>query len=186
MDVSDEELADRCKSELPYGTRSFETLVRRYESTIFATCLRFLRNDEEAEEVTQDIFLRVFHGLKNFEGKSKFRTWLYRIVHNTCSTRYTKLKKRREKGERVELDPNQIAAALPKSDQFTGPLGEALEDLSEDDRQILVLRFVAELSIKEISETLDVKLSAAKMRLNRAVKRLRVCYDESRDESEEK
>ena len=91
MDVSDEILVELCREELPYETNAFEALLRRYEPTVFRTCLRYLGNEQEAEEASQDAFLRMFHGLKTFSGKAQFRTWLYRVVANVCATRYKKM-----------------------------------------------------------------------------------------------
>ena len=181
MDASDEELVRRCAAELPYVTAAFEMLVRRHEPAVFRTCLRYLRNEQEAEEAGQDAFLRAFHALPRFEGCSAFRTWLLRIVTNVCATRYAKLLRERDRRaayERAVGDEAAVAKPLPpEPDDIAGPLGDALETLSDDDRQILILRHITELSFEEIGEVLELKLSAAKMRLYRAEQRLREAYD---------
>jgi RNA polymerase sigma-70 factor (ECF subfamily) len=192
MDATDEQLIDRCMEELPYGTVAYEQLVRRYDPIVFSTCLRYLGNQQEAEEASQDAFLRVFHNLKKFERKSSFRTWLFRIVTNVCATRYQKIKKDRERRQQLhqmQVDRGETETTeLPLLGEmhFSGPLGEALEELSESDRQILLLRHVADLSLQEIATTLEISLSASKMRLTRAQQRLKDGFSEAAGNPSEK
>ncbi len=185
MDATDGQLVEQCRKELPYVTLAYEQLVRRYDPVVFSTCLRYLSHQQEAEDAAQDVFLRVFHGLKKFEGRSAFRTWLFRIVTNVCATRYKKLKQEREQWETLESHSHQNApsdiapSGRPDELHFTGPLGDALEQLADKDRQVLLLRHVAELSLQEISEALELNLSAAKMRLVRAQQRLKDTFDKT-------
>jgi len=179
MDVSDKILVELCQAELPYATEAFETLLRRYEATVYRTCLRYLGNAQEAEEASQDAFLRAFHGLKKFAGDSQFRTWLYRIVANVCATRYQKMK--REAERRAEYIESMVAKPTYESPQtdleLSGPVADALKSLSLEDRQVIVLRHVSELTVPEIANVIQTKLSTAKMRLSRAEKRLREKYE---------
>ncbi len=80
-------LVEACKKELPYTITAYEVLVRKYEPTVLNTCRYLLGDLEDSEEVSQDVFIRVFNHLKKFDQKSTFRTWLYRIVRNCCYTR---------------------------------------------------------------------------------------------------
>ena len=96
--LTDEELVARCKVELPYDVQSYRELLRRHQPLVFNTCRRMLRSDQDAEEVCQDAFLQVFHKIGTFEGRSTFKTWLYRVVYNLCIDRQRKLARRR-KGE---------------------------------------------------------------------------------------
>ncbi|WP_372439631.1 RNA polymerase sigma factor SigX, partial [Pseudomonas aeruginosa] len=94
--LSDEELVERAHSELFHVTRAYEELMRRYQRTLFNVCARYLGNDRDADDVCQEVMLKVLYGLKNFEGKSKFKTWLYSITYNECITQYrTERRKRR-------------------------------------------------------------------------------------------
>lgn len=86
--LSDEELVERAHSELFHVTRAYEELMRRYQRTLFNVCARYLGNDRDADDVCQEVMLKVLYGLKNFEGKSKFKTWLYSITYNECITQY--------------------------------------------------------------------------------------------------
>jgi RNA polymerase sigma-70 factor (ECF subfamily) len=186
----DEELVRKCKQQLPYDTATFETLLRRYEPIVFRTCLRFLRNEQDAEEACQDAFLRAFHALPAFEQRSTFRTWLFRIVANVCASRYARLKKatarQAEYFAAAEYESHAGDEAEPANlDELDGVIGESLEMLSLDDRQILILRHFSELSLEDLARTLGLGLSAAKMRLYRAEQRLRLAYEESRAKSDD-
>ena len=97
--IDDTQLVKVCQAELPHVMDAFEELVRRYESLVFHSCRHSLGNTADAEEVSQDIFLRIFHALPRFEGRSSFRTWLFRIVHNCCMTKRSKLVERAKQKE---------------------------------------------------------------------------------------
>ena len=190
MDPSDQQLVNRCKLELPYVTTAFEVLLRRYEPTVFGTCRRYLRNEQEAEEACQDAFLRAFHALPRFEGRSAFRTWLFRIVANVCATRYARLKRASRQYSEYCLEvtsgwPYQDEPTPNELEDIQGVIGEGLEMLSPNDRQILILRHVSGLSLEELSELLDLGLSATKMRLYRAEQRLREAYQVAAGGAEE-
>jgi RNA polymerase sigma-70 factor (ECF subfamily) len=184
MDASDEQLVRQCKQQLPYDTRAFEVLLRRYEPLVFRTAARYLRNEQDAEEACQDVFLRVFHGLPRFEERSAFRTWLFRIVANVCAARFARLKKQAAKqaefltaaSRQMMRMPEPVAGEL---EPIRGTVGEGLEMLPPDDRQILILRHISELSLEELAETLGISVSAAKMRLYRAERRLALAYDQA-------
>lgn len=190
MDTNDELLVRQCQEQLPYETTAFESLLRQYEPIVFHTCARYLRNEQEAEEACQDAFLRVFHGLPKFEGRAKFRTWLFRIVVNVCRRHFAVTQKRLASHTKF-LDAAQYELPVgdepqPQDfDEVTGIIGEGMDLLAPDDRQILILRHVSELSFDELAATLDIGLSAAKMRLYRAEQRLRLVYGQLQAEGNE-
>jgi RNA polymerase sigma-70 factor (ECF subfamily) len=183
--VRDAGLVELCQIQLPYSTEAFEVLVRRHEPQVFRTCWRYLGDAQEAEEASQDAFVRVFRGLARFEWRSSFRTWLFRIVHNVCVTR----RRRRAthvareaaylehtRGE-IELEGSFESGTAHAGEDFApGAVREAVERLSEADRQVLVLRFVSDLQLEEIAEVLELALSATKMRLYRAMERFQRAY----------
>lgn len=172
--LSDDCLARLCRVQLPYVTDSYERLFQRYQAVVLRTCHRYLGSREEAEEACQDVFLSVFRSISQFEGRSSFRTWLYRIVFNTCSTRREKLQKK----FRIELtntaDPQTEACA--SREEGGGLVERALDELMLTEKEILLLRFEAELSLDEIAKVVGSKLSATKMRLYRATERFRTVY----------
>ncbi len=181
-DDSVETLAALCQVELPYVTTAFEKLVRLFEAQVYQTCERYLRSPAEAEEATQDVFMRVFRNIKKFKGASSFKTWLFRIVANTCATRYRSMRRMRE---RHEAYVEAAKLSTPEGESFSdrdlegGPITEALYALAPPDREVLILRHFSELNLNEIAEALQLSLSAAKMRLYRAERRLKNAIGDS-------
>src|SRR5579872_2820322 len=91
---TDEELVARCKRELPENTRSYEMLVQRYLRRVYSITYRVIGNKEEAEDITQEVFIKVYHGLKKFEQQASFSTWIYRIATNTALDSLDKMERR--------------------------------------------------------------------------------------------
>ena len=172
--LSDEELVQRAHGELFHVTRAYEELMRRYQLSLFNVCARYLGNDRDADDVCQEIMLKVLYGLKNFEGKSKFKTWLYSITYNECITQYRKERRKRRLVEALSLDPMEEASEerAPKLEE-KGGMDRWLVHVGQVDREILVLRFVAELEFQEIADIMHMGLSATKMRYKRALDKLR-------------
>ncbi len=173
-ELSDEELVERAHVELFHITRAYAELMQRYQRTLFNVCARYLGNERDADDVCQEVMLKVLYGLKNFEGKSKFKTWLYSITYNECITQYRKERRKRRLIDALSLDPLEEASEekAPKLEE-RGGLDRWLVHVNPIDREILVLRFVAELEFQEIADIMHMGLSATKMRYKRALDRLR-------------
>lgn len=173
---------ERCKQELPYQTEAYLEILRRYEGTVYSTCYRMLGNPQEAEETCQDTFLKIFHKLYQFEGRSAFKTWLFRIVYNFCMTRRRKLATKRERdttiGEEItrKADEAHKEALGPDQDK-SEYVHLALDQMADGDKEILTLRFISDLSLEQMAEVLEIKLSATKMRLYRSMEKFREVYD---------
>ncbi len=184
--LSDEILIERCLEELPEHTEAFHELLRRYERMVFHTCLRMLGSVEEAEETCQDTFLRIHEKLHQFEGRSAFKTWLFRVVYNQCMTRRRQLAMRRERGAAIEEALTRESQENETSTEFqefdlSEAVNRTINKLKPDDKEIVVLRFISELSLEEISEVLGLGLSATKMRLYRAMERFKALYETKSD-----
>ena len=179
-ELTDEELVERARVELFHITRAYEELMRRYQRTLFNVCARYLGNDRDADDVCQEVMLKVLYGLKTFEGKSKFKTWLYSITYNECITQYRKERRKRRLLDALSLDPIEEASAekAPKLEE-KGGLDRWLVHVNPIDREILVLRFVAELEFQEIADIMHMGLSATKMRYKRALDKLRQNFSDS-------
>ena len=178
--LTDEELVARCQVELPYDVQSYRELLRRHQPLVFNTCRRRLGSEQDAEEVCQDAFLQVFHKIGTFEGRSTFKTWLYRVVYNLCVDRQRKLARQRKSDTSVAeqiADIENIRSETRGTGAVEDEVNAAIAKLREEDQEIIVMRFVTGLSISEIAETLEVKLSAAKMRLYRAQEQFKKHYD---------
>lgn len=121
--------------------------------------------------------LKVLHGLRHFEGKAKFKTWLYSITYNECITQYRKEKRKRRLFDALSLDSQDEAQEPDEQILDRAGLDRWLVHVNPVDREILVLRFVAELEFQEIADIMHMGLSATKMRYKRALEKLRKHID---------
>ena len=155
-------------------TAAFRTLVERYQDYVFTICYRVLGNKEDAEEVTQDAFVKAFKGLGNFQGQAKFTTWIYRIAMNTAISRRRKKKVHLETIEDYkQFDQGEIShMAEYKALEQKKFLQIALNMLLPDDVSVLTLFYFKELSLEEMSEITGINVSTLKVKLFRARKRL--------------
>jgi RNA polymerase sigma-70 factor (ECF subfamily) len=175
-------LVDRARQGDP---EAFSSLVTRYERRIYRMARQITQNDEDAEDVLQDTFLKAYEHLKSFQGQSKFYTWLTRIAVNESL-----MKLRKRKSDRtVSLDDNieteeesivrEIAVwdGTPEDrygqDELRAILDDAIRSLKPIFRTVFVLRDVEELSTEETAEMLGLSIAAVKSRLLRARLQLR-------------
>lgn len=175
-DADDAVLVAQAIEELPYVTRAYEILVRRHYRLIYRTCLHILKDPSEAEDATQLILLKVFNGLPRFHARSTFKTWLVKIVTNTCFTRFQQLKQRRQRYTKLEESSlEQLNTDSGDSPEFLwlDNFETMVCCLNEQEKKIVSLRFVSELSLPEIAVVMEMKLSATKMRFYRALKKLK-------------
>lgn len=154
--------------------RSFRTLVERYQNMVFTIAFRVTNNREEAEEVAQDVFMKVYNNLENFKGDSKFSSWLYRIAHNTA---LTKIRNRKEAFTAIDklMNGQKSTAVLNEAEQnFTREdLNTAISRLEPEEATIITLYYLSEQNLDEIAVILNIEANAAKVRLFRARKKLR-------------
>lgn len=178
--LSDDELVRIAKLQLPYVTTAYETIFHRYHKKLLQICFRYLKSAEEAEETVNDTLLIVFNKINQFEERAKFRTWLYKIAHNQALTRL-----RKKQAEHVEL--NEALPEIEKHEEQSQQehtneqqqLNKLLDLLSLEERSIVVFRMTGNLEFSEISQILDVKLSAVKMRYKRALEKMAVSAKKS-------
>jgi len=165
-------------SEIHAGnTRAFSDLVDGYKDLVYTLAIRMLGNREEAEEVSQDVFIKVYKSLPNFKGDSKISTWIYRIAYNSCLDRIKKIKKKRMQMDLDHLD--QIAYAdldtayhkMVEAER-TQIIDECLSQLSPEDAGVLTLFYLEEKNLQEMEETTNLPANTLKVRLFRARKRL--------------
>ncbi|MBK8549045.1 MAG: RNA polymerase sigma factor [Saprospiraceae bacterium] len=159
---------------------AFEQLVEKYQNMVFTLAFRVLQNHEDAEEVAQDVFVKVFNSLKNFQQKSNFKTWLYRIVYNESINRLRSRKKRiplvdlNEKTTLHLFDPGSINDSNDEI-QF---IQKAIQNLPETERIILSLYYYEDISVKEIAKITELTETNVKTRLFRSRQKL---YDELKE-----
>ena len=170
-----DDLVTRAKS----GERqAFDELVRRTHADAFGLALRLTGNEQDARDVVQDAYLRAYKGLNRFRGDARFSTWLYRIVANCASTHTTK--KRRVRHDELP-DEALLAETSPDNDPalradfvaLRDELENAIQNLPQRLRTVVVLRDGYGLSHEAIAAELGISVSATKVRLHRARRRLR-------------
>ncbi|HKB90375.1 MAG TPA: sigma-70 family RNA polymerase sigma factor [Opitutaceae bacterium] len=179
-------LVDRFKSGDP---AAFDEMVSRYWGRIYAMVNQLLRNPQDAEEVTQDAFIRAHRGLVNFRGESAFSTWLYQIATNLARNRYWYWW-RRKRDKSVSFDQplasdneTTLAEVFPAevetpgdatvTREFVSRVAECMETLNSKHREILILRNIKNLSYEEIAEILKISVGTVKSRIARARESLR-------------
>jgi RNA polymerase sigma-70 factor (ECF subfamily) len=166
---------------------AFESLVRRYDANVLRLAINLLHSEDDAHDVYQEVFLRVFRNLSNFRFDCSFHTWLYRIVSNMCIDFLRRKKVRRtepavvetEEGtvDRLEAMPDHSGASDPQrtllSKEVQQRIQQVLAGLTSRERLVFELRHYQGLRLKEIGETLGTTEEAAKNCLFRATKKLR-------------
>lgn len=166
------------------SAEAFEALVLQYQTPIYNLCLRITGNPEDAADMTQESFLKAWRSLDSFHFEAAFSTWLYRLASNTCLDFLRSTKRRRalsltvedESGESRLLDlpdpaPTPEAALLTNEENAL--LSAAMGQLDPEQRRILTLRVVNDLSYTEIAAVLNIKEGTVKSRLARARENLR-------------
>lgn len=182
-DLSDEDLVKAIV--LKNDTLLFEILYDRYDKLVYNKCRGFSKHDDEAEDLTQDIFLKLFVKLKTFKGKSKFSTWLYSFTYNHCVNYVNRSTAKKIEKQSVDTDnlKDEHYGSQEQDDADiqnlkVEKLKDALEKISPEEKMILLLKYQDSLSIKDLCGVLDIGESAVKMRLKRAKEKLVNVYNE--------
>lgn len=178
-EIEERRLVERCKQGL---AGAFDELVLKYQKVVFNVAYRLLGNYDEANDLAQEVFVRVFKAIKGFRQEASLFTWLYRITVNLSKNRLKVLNRERKRTESLE-DPleteegevrHQIAIDSPspaqaldtKEKQALIRLG--LASIEAEFREVLVLRDMEGLSYEEISRILKTNIGTVKSRLHRA------------------
>lgn len=165
------ELVDACQR----GERdAFRALFEMYKDKVYSIALRFTGEEALAMDIAQDVFLKLFSGIREFRGEAAFSTWVYRLVVNCC------LDHRRRAWRLIPIADDLLAVLRAPGDSLAGMLHTemrekvrgAVEKLSPDLRMVVVLRYTEGLSYEEIAEVLGCATGTVASRLNRAHKLL--------------
>ncbi len=162
---------------------AFEKLVIKYKSLIYTLVFRIVNNNEDAEEVSQDVFIKAYKNLESFNFKSKFATWIYRIAYNEA---INKLKSGKKFSSYLEIKENLHEIPEVETDRYENIdksyyVDIAMQNLSESERFIVTLFYYEDLSIKEIANITDFSIANIKVKLLRARQKL---YDLLKDKFE--
>lgn len=178
--LAPEELVRLCQRTLPDDTRAFELLVSMYKERVFATAYRLMGNRQDAEDQAQEVFLKIYRGIRQLEDPGMFTSWVYRITTNTCFDALSKQKRRPQTtpldppDEHGNEEPRYADAQTPGPEQTAlrrevwDCLEQTLRELDAQGRTALILRDIEDRSYQEIADILSVGLSAVKMRIHRA------------------
>lgn len=160
-------------------SNSFAVLVNRYKDMIFTLALKMVKNREEAEEVSQDTFIKVYNSLTKFKGDSKFSTWIYKIAYNTSLDR---LKKSKKEDLNISIDEfsshliktmdNALSALEDKERKQT--IQKCLNLLSSDENFLLTLFYFDDQNLEEIGKIMNISANNAKVKLFRSRQKLAV------------
>ncbi len=182
----DRVLVDRFKGG---DNAAFDEMVSRYWDRIYTMVHQLLRNQQDAEEVTQDAFIRAHRGLVNFRGESAFSTWLYQIATNLARNRYWYWwRRKRDKSisfDQPLSDDNDLTLAevipaptespddLTVNQEFIDRIAQGMGKLGAKHREILILRNIKNMTYEEIAEILAISVGTVKSRIARARESLR-------------
>jgi RNA polymerase sigma-70 factor (ECF subfamily) len=157
--------------------KAFEQLVHKYEQAVFSTIYRYIGNRDDVEDLAQEIFLKIWRNAKKFKGKSKFSTWLYRIVVNHCINY-----RRKHRRKHVSLDELTDKGVTPEALKVTPDweqkrrvelVRKAVSELPDRQRMALVLSQFEGRSYKEIAEIMKISLSSVESLIFRGRSSLR-------------
>ena len=191
MDILEDEIL---VTKLQLGDQdAFDELMRRYKHRIYAYILRSVKNYEDAEELTIEVFFKVYRALHKWKPQAKFSTWLYKIAYNV-SIDHHRAKKRHITHS---LDNNLLSIDEPTAkDLGSDPeklivekdrhrvINQAVDHLSQNQKKVFLMNRYDGLQIKEIAEILGIAEGTVKIHLHRAIKKLRVLLQPFRENSE--
>ncbi|WP_111683763.1 RNA polymerase sigma factor [Winogradskyella tangerina] len=164
-------------------TKAYAQIVDRYKDLVYTLALRMLKHREEAEEVAQDTFIKVFKSLHKFKGDSKFSTWIYKVAYNTCLDTIKKNKKHLNNVAIDEYTFNKLETIDNALDHIINEekrdlIKKCINKLPEDSSALLTLFYFEELSLEEISKIINVEANTVKVKLFRARKKLAVILEQ--------
>jgi RNA polymerase sigma-70 factor (ECF subfamily) len=165
---------------------AFDRIITMFRQHVLNLCRRYMRNNEEACDMAQEVFCAAYTALNSFEHKSKFSTWLYRVTVNLCINRLDNLKRRKyfETGS-IHADEEQGKMQIDLPDKARGQdeeyeagetrriIMEELESFLPEERSVIILRDMQEMEYEEISGILNMPLGSVKSKLSRAREKLK-------------
>ncbi|MDH3665239.1 MAG: RNA polymerase sigma factor [Alphaproteobacteria bacterium] len=164
----------RARQAIRDDLEAFESLVHRYQATVLGNCRYLSGSHADAEDLAQEVFVKMFYGLARFEGRSTFKTWLWRIKVNHCLNFLQRRRKERtvdveapglDRSPELQVVPLAERALETEDDRVR--IERALDQMTESLRVPLLLRDLDGFSYQEIAEQLELSLSAVKMRIKR-------------------
>ena len=173
--LADLDEAALVEASLAGRSGAFDLIVDRHKRTVYQLCYRFVPNHEDASDLTQDVFLRAYRGLRTFRGQSSISTWLYRIGVNVCLNRVSARRVESESIEQREFVDEQSESASDRllKDERAARVREAVAQLPPKQRAALVLRMYHDMSHQEIADVLGSSVGAVKANFFHALANLK-------------
>ncbi|GGX30269.1 RNA polymerase sigma factor [Aquimarina muelleri] len=178
--LTDEELVE--KIVVHKNTILFEEIYDRYAQKIYNKCFGFVKSKEEAKDLTQDVFLKLFTKLSSYKKQAKFSTWLYSFTYNLCVNFVNRNKENKINKYSDVLKDHDIHLHIEVNEDSlfqmrVDKLQKAIELIDPNEKSILLLKYQDDVSIKELQILLNINESAVKMRLKRAKSRIIEIYN---------
>jgi len=162
---------------------AYSYLVNRYSGMVYSIALKFLNNETDAEDLSQDVFVSAYRSLASFKGNSKFSTWIYRITYNKAISQLRKKNPERltDNEQFIEKQGGIDASSVLISDEESAErlLGEAIKQLPENEQILIMLHYFEDQSMEEISVISGMSVSNVKVKLFRIRKKLKELLSEA-------
>ncbi len=161
---------------------AFDVIVERHRRQVYQLCYRFVGNHEDASDLSQDVFIRAYRGLRNFKGQSSLATWLYRIGVNVCLNRVSVKSPKSEPIEQEQHVDSRVESPTERlmRDERATQVRAAVARLPKKQRTALVLRMYQELSHQEIATMVGSTVGAVKANVFHALQNLKKLLPEDR------
>ncbi|NBO70162.1 MAG: RNA polymerase sigma factor [Bacteroidetes bacterium] len=165
--------------------QAMNLIMSRFKRFVFSIAIRYMRDEEDAKDITQEAFIKAYQSIETFRGDSHIRTWLYAITRNLCLNALDKQKRKGQilsidSHDYIELPASERSDSLVEHAEFTSFFNECMSILPEKQRETFILRHVEELSYEEISTMLGTSIGGLKANYFQAVQKL-AQYLESKD-----
>ena len=177
-DLDERALVEACLASRP---GAFDLIVERHQRSVYLLCYRFVSHHEDASDLSQDVFLRAYRGLRSFRGHASLKTWLYRIGVNVCLNRVSIKAPKSEPIEEQQFVDDRAESASDRMlrDERARRVRAAIAQLPRKQRATLVLRMYHEMSHQEIADTLGSSVGAVKANFFHALGNLKKLLGEA-------
>ena len=175
QEVKMEDELEWVQEVLSGNKQAYAFIINKYKNQLYGTILRMTKNPQDAQDLVQEAFIKVYNQLGKFDGNGSFSSWMYRVAMNHCMDEFRKKRyqmKQVKVNEEKVINPNHPDIIFLKKKK-SRQLERLIATLPEDERMIILLRYVNELSYDEISELVEIPLSQVRNKLHRAKKKMR-------------
>ncbi|MNL29911.1 ECF RNA polymerase sigma-E factor [compost metagenome] len=176
--LSDSELVEKVKSG---DRRAFSELVRRHQRSVLRLSLRFVKDMDVAEDVTQESFIKAYEKLNSFEGRASFKSWLFQIAVNTARNKIREFRRDTVDVENIHLAVGAVAEATLVHTAVADILQKEVEKLPFKQKTALVLRVYEDLSFNEIADIMECPYDTAKANYRHALLKLRETFEQQQE-----